>query len=85
MAMDNSSNNKAIVILQFATDKDMSAIDVFVHELAHYEKLAHICEVIDAKVQSRISGSKIIGVESLEATNVPRTYGFNVQGGRPTK
>ncbi len=84
-AMDNNSNNKAIVILQFTIDKDMSAIDVFAHELANYEKLAHICEVIDAKVQSRISGSKTIGVKSLEAASVPRTYGFDAQGGSPTE
>jgi hypothetical protein len=83
--MDNSSNGKAIVILQFTIDKDMFAINIFVHELANYKKFAHICEVIYAKVQNRISGSKIIGVESLEAASVPRTYGFDAQGGSPTK
>ncbi len=50
VVVDISRNDKATVIMWLAIGKDMSAIVVFVHELANYEKLAHVCKVVDAKL-----------------------------------
>ncbi len=46
VAMDISNNDKIIGIVQLATSKDVSAITI----LTDYEKLAHICEVTNAKL-----------------------------------
>ncbi len=74
--VDINRNDKAIVIVRLAIGKDMFAIAILARELADYEKLAHICEVINAKLlesnlwkqnyYNRISKSKIIRVKSLE-------------------
>ncbi len=50
MAVDINNNNKAIVTMWLATSKDMFAIASLTCELANFEKLAHICEVTNAKL-----------------------------------
>jgi hypothetical protein len=54
----------------------VSAIAIFGRELADFEKLADICEVIDAKTT---------GVKFLETANVSTIDGFDAQGGSPAK
>ncbi|CAK9205959.1 unnamed protein product, partial [Sphagnum troendelagicum] len=46
----SSSDGKTTVTVRLATGKDVSAIAVLARELADFEKLAHICEVTDAKL-----------------------------------
>ncbi|KAH8939494.1 hypothetical protein BDL97_15G039800 [Sphagnum fallax] len=46
----SSSDGKTTVTVRLATGKDVSAIAVLARELAEFEKLAHICEVTDAKL-----------------------------------
>ncbi|CAM6016891.1 unnamed protein product [Sphagnum balticum] len=46
----SSNNGKTIVTVRLATVKDVSAIAVLARELADFEKLAHMCEVTDAKL-----------------------------------
>ncbi len=48
--VDISSNGKVTVIVRLTTSKDVSTIAIFACELADFEKLAHICEVTDAKL-----------------------------------